>query len=95
MKYPFCQFKSAVLAVSPPKICSPPACSLGKGSVRNRMPQYCASAIQQQLKHWCVIDTVLITDLNSALHGLLLRKVAPPQPVEWPKPMAQSKGAQF
>jgi len=67
-----------------PTFCSPLAYLLEESrghSEKQRRPQYCASTVQQQLKRWFVINTVLITVLNPALYGLLLRKVTPFQTV--------------
>lgn len=37
------------------------------GRVRNRQPWFCVSTIWQQLKHRCVINTVLVTNLNHSI----------------------------
>ena len=57
---PLGQSESAVLAVSLPDPCAPPApcwqCE------KQKSPGFSVSIALQQLKHWCAITTVFITD---------------------------------
>jgi len=61
MEYPFDQFGSAVLAMSPPKILATPSL-LGGGGMLEKPPWSCVSTAQQQPKHWCVTNALPATD---------------------------------
>lgn len=47
-----------------------------KCRVGNRSPGCCASAAQQQqLKHWCVVNTALVTSLNHSIIWAALKNI--------------------
>lgn len=70
MEYIFSQFESVVPTVSPPSLFPTPK-QLTEGAKRDREK---ASALikccQQELQHWCVINTGLASMKSTALLGL-------------------------
>lgn len=65
----------------------PSAYSLWSLSEKQRRPSRCASAVQPQLKHWCVISIVLVTDLKYSTIQAAVKKVksSQPNPVQYNK----------
>lgn len=62
MDYPFVQVGSSVPAVPPPSL-SPSLSQFSGGTQsRKQRPECCASAVQQQLKQRCVINTSVATN---------------------------------
>lgn len=73
-EYPFGQSRSAVLALSPPS--SLPSPSLLAGLTEEKSRHWCrASTIQPGLKHWCVINTVLLTNPKHSNTPAAMKKV--------------------
>jgi len=61
--------------LSPPASRPPSAYSLWGQGEKQRWPSCCTNTLQQQLKHWCVIGIVLVTNLKHSTIWAAMKKV--------------------
>jgi len=74
MEYPSGQFWSAVPAISPPlqASCPPLALLITGAEQETEKALVLCNTVQQELTHWCAINTVLVTNPKQSTTHLLL-----------------------